>query len=90
MIGVSPERSLSFASRSLTLALATPATQNLHGDLSLVAALCITSGIMGVLLGPRLLGWIGIPEGETASVPVFLRAWLQAKISRILDAAANE
>ncbi len=63
-IGISPARSLSFASRSLTLALATPATQNLDGDLQLVAVLCIMSGVMGVLVGPTLLQWMRIPEDD--------------------------
>lgn len=63
-LGVSPARSLSFASRSLTLALATPATQNLGGDLQLVAVLCIMSGVMGVLVGPTLLKWMRIPEDD--------------------------
>ncbi|KAG8405783.1 hypothetical protein J3458_021716 [Metarhizium acridum] len=38
-IGIAPTRSLAFASRSLTLALATPATTNLGGDVHTVAAL---------------------------------------------------
>jgi len=63
-IGISPARSLSFASRSLTLALATPATKNLGGDLQLVAVLCIMSGVMGVLIGPALLKWMRIPEDD--------------------------
>ncbi|KAL9137166.1 MAG: hypothetical protein Q9175_001623 [Cornicularia normoerica] len=63
-LGVSPGRSLSFASRSLTLALATPATQNLDGDLQLVAVLCIMSGVMGVLIGPTFLKWMRIPEDD--------------------------
>lgn len=63
-IGIAPGRSLAFASRSLTLALATPATKNLGGDLHTVAALAIVSGIMGVLVGQRILAWIKIPEGE--------------------------
>ncbi|KAI9789945.1 MAG: hypothetical protein M1833_002138 [Piccolia ochrophora] len=63
-LAVSPTRSLSFASRSLTLALATPATANLGGDLSLVAVLCITSGILGVLIGPALLKLLRIPEDD--------------------------
>lgn len=62
-IGISPTRSLSFAARSLTLALATPATTNLGGDLNLVAVLCIMSGVLGVLIGPSLLKWLKIPEG---------------------------
>ncbi|MCJ1277272.1 hypothetical protein MMC21_005083 [Puttea exsequens] len=63
-IGISPARSLSFSSRSLTLALATPATQNLGGDLQLVAVLCIMSGVMGVLVGSALLKWLRIPEDD--------------------------
>ncbi len=63
-MGISPARSLSFASRSLTLALATPATQNLGGDLQLVAVLCIMSGVMGVLVGPALLKWMRVPEDD--------------------------
>jgi len=63
-IGISSPRSLAFASRSLTLALATPATQNLHGDLQLVAVLCIMSGVMGVLVGPTLLNWIRVPGDD--------------------------
>lgn len=62
-IGISGPRSLSFASRSLTLALATPATQNLGGDLYTVAPLCIFSGIMGVVVGPWALKKMRIPEG---------------------------
>lgn len=63
-IGISPARSLSFAARSLTLALATPATRNLGGDLQLVAVLCIMSGVLGVLIGPTLLKWMRIPEDD--------------------------
>ncbi|KAM0793979.1 LrgB-like family-domain-containing protein [Usnea florida] len=63
-LGISPPRALSFASRSLTLALATPATQNLRGDLQLVAVLCIMSGVMGVLVGPALLRWMRVPEDD--------------------------
>jgi hypothetical protein len=62
-IGISAPRSLSFAARSLTLALATPATKNLGGDLNTVAALAIMSGILGVLIGGRLLKTLKIPEG---------------------------
>jgi putative effector of murein hydrolase len=62
-IGISATRSLAFSSRSLTLALATPAVSNLGGDLNTAAALCIMSGIMGVLIGQRLLAWLRIPEG---------------------------
>ncbi|KAL9130475.1 MAG: hypothetical protein Q9217_001347 [Psora testacea] len=63
-LAISPARSLSFASRSLTLALATPATQNLGGDLQLVAVLCIMSGVMGALLGPSLLSLMKVPESD--------------------------
>jgi putative effector of murein hydrolase len=62
-IGISAERSLAFAGRSLTLALATPAVENLGGSKETVAALAIMSGILGVLIGPRMLKWLRIPEG---------------------------
>jgi putative effector of murein hydrolase len=64
-IGISSKRSLAFASRSLTLALATPATQNLGGDINTNAALAIMSGIMGVLVGQKVLAWLKIPEGKS-------------------------
>lgn len=64
-VGISSQRSLSFATRSLTLALATPSTMNLGGDLDLVAVLCIMSGILGVLIGPTMLRWLKIPEGPS-------------------------
>jgi putative effector of murein hydrolase len=64
-IGISSTRSLAFAGRSLTLALATPATKNLGGDINTNAALAIMSGIMGVLVGQRVLAWLKIPEGES-------------------------
>lgn len=63
-VGISSKRSLAFAARSLTLALATPAVSNINGDLNTVAALCIMSGILGVLIGPRILQWLQIPEGN--------------------------
>ena len=66
VIGIDPRRSLAFASRSLTLALATPATENLGGDANTAAALAIVSGILGVLCGQRILALLKIPEGETS------------------------
>ena len=63
-IGISSKRSLSFAVRSLTLALATPAVNNLGGDSNAAAALAIMSGILGVLVGPRMLRLLRIPEGK--------------------------
>jgi putative effector of murein hydrolase len=63
-IGISLQRSLSFAARSLTLALATPAVSNIGGDVNTVATLCIMSGILGVLIGPRMLQWLRIPDGS--------------------------
>ena len=64
-IGISAPRSLAFASRSLTLALATPATTNLHGDLYTIAPLCIFSGIVGVIVGPWALDALKIPQGQS-------------------------
>ena len=68
-IGISAERSLAFAARSLTLALATPATENLGGDANTVAAVAIMSGIVGALVGQRMLAMLKIPEGEKFSSP---------------------
>ena len=67
-IGISSKRSLSFAARSLTLALATPTVDNLGGDLNTAAALAIMSGILGVLIGPKLLKLLRIPEGMASSL----------------------
>ncbi|KAK2034778.1 hypothetical protein LX32DRAFT_659668 [Colletotrichum zoysiae] len=73
-VGISAERSLAFASRSLTLALATPATANLGGDLNTVAAVAIMSGIVGVLFGQRMLAWLRIPEDDYITRGVTLGA----------------
>ncbi|RPA93144.1 hypothetical protein L873DRAFT_1778140 [Choiromyces venosus 120613-1] len=63
-IGIEARRSLSFTARSLTLALATPSIRNLDGDMNLVAVLCITSGILGVLIGGPILKFLRVPEGD--------------------------
>ncbi|TQN67792.1 Plastidal glycolate/glycerate translocator 1, partial [Colletotrichum shisoi] len=73
-VGISAERSLAFASRSLTLALATPATENLGGDLNTVAAVAIMSGIVGVLFGQRMLARLRIPEDDYITRGVTLGA----------------
>lgn len=63
-VGIQAERSLAFAARSLTLALATPAVANLGGDVNTIAALAIMSGILGALGGGKMLDWLRIPEGQ--------------------------
>lgn len=63
-IGISAPRSLAFASRSLTLALATPATKNLGGDSYTIAPLALFSGIAGVIVGPVGLNLLRIPKGK--------------------------
>ncbi|KAF6828690.1 hypothetical protein CPLU01_08352 [Colletotrichum plurivorum] len=73
-VGIGAGRSLAFASRSLTLALAIPATENLGGDVNAVAALAIMSGIVGVLVGQRMLAWFGIPEDDYVTRGVTLGA----------------
>jgi putative effector of murein hydrolase len=70
-IGITAQRSLAFASRSLTLALATPATENLGGDVNTAAALAIISGILGVVSGPWFLRLLGIPEGRLPFLSFF-------------------
>ncbi|OTA92200.1 hypothetical protein M434DRAFT_32094 [Hypoxylon sp. CO27-5] len=73
-IGISASRSLAFAARSLTLALAVPATANLGGDANTVAALAIMSGIVGVLVGQRMLAALKIPEDDYVTRGVTLGA----------------
>ncbi|GAB7362952.1 hypothetical protein MBLNU230_g3248t1 [Neophaeotheca triangularis] len=73
-LGISAENSLAFASRSLTLALATPATQNLGGNLHVVAPVAIFSGILGVLCGPWLLRQLRVPEDDYISRGITLGA----------------
>ncbi|KAI1636046.1 LrgB-like family-domain-containing protein [Biscogniauxia mediterranea] len=72
--GIGARRSLAFAVRSLTLALAAPAAANLGGDANTAAALAIMSGIVGVLVGNRMLRWMGIPEDDYVTRGVTLGA----------------
>ncbi|PNS16351.1 hypothetical protein CAC42_6458 [Sphaceloma murrayae] len=83
-IGISGPRSLAFASRSLTLALATPATQNLGGDLYTVAPLCIFSGIVGVVIGPWALRTLKVPEDDYITRGVTLGANSSAVATALL------
>lgn len=48
-IGISPERSLGFAGRSITLALGTPFVNSLDGSIPLMAVTTVISGIIGAL-----------------------------------------
>ncbi|KZF21549.1 hypothetical protein L228DRAFT_283698 [Xylona heveae TC161] len=73
-VGIAPTRALSFSSRSLTLALAMPATANLGGDLNLEAVVAIMSGVMGALIGNTLLKWLRIPEDDYVTRGVTLGA----------------
>ena len=73
-LSLTPQHSLAFTSRSLTLALATPTVTNFGGDTSLVAVLCIMSGILGVLMGPTMLDWLKIPEDDYVTRGVTLGA----------------
>lgn len=66
-VGISAKRALAFPVRSLTLALATPAAQNLGGDANTASALAIMSGILGALIGPQMLDRLKIPDGEFKS-----------------------
>ncbi|KAF2805746.1 uncharacterized protein BDZ99DRAFT_424137 [Mytilinidion resinicola] len=86
-LSIAPTRSLSFASRSLTLALAQPATANLGGDLSLVAVLCIVSGILGVLLGHAMLRIMRITDDDYITRGVTLGANSSAMATALLLAS---
>ncbi|KAK8111246.1 LrgB-like family-domain-containing protein [Apiospora kogelbergensis] len=83
-IGITAERSLAFASRSLTLALAIPATANLGGDANTGAAVAIMSGIVGVLVGQRLLAMMKIPEDDYVTRGVTLGANSSAMATALL------
>ncbi|KAI1505127.1 LrgB-like family-domain-containing protein [Biscogniauxia marginata] len=72
--GIGARRSLAFAARSVTLALAAPAVANLGGDADAAAALAIMSGVLGVLVGNRMLRWMGIPEDDYVTRGVTLGA----------------
>ncbi|TGO36388.1 hypothetical protein BHYA_0126g00140 [Botrytis hyacinthi] len=69
-LGISPPISLSFSVRSLTLALATPAATNLGGNTNAAAALAIMSGILGVLIGQRLLTFLKIRPDDYITIGV--------------------
>ncbi|KAI5863787.1 LrgB-like family-domain-containing protein [Durotheca rogersii] len=73
-VGIAARRGLAFAARSLTLALAVPAATNLGGDVNTAAALAIMSGIVGVLVGRRMLAWLKIPEDDYVTRGVTLGA----------------
>ncbi|RMJ19374.1 hypothetical protein CDV36_001018 [Fusarium kuroshium] len=78
------EHSLALASRSLTVALAIPATENLGGDLSTVAAVAVMSGIIGALIGQRLLNWMRIPKEYYVTRGITLGANSAAIITALL------
>ncbi|KAI1773082.1 LrgB-like family-domain-containing protein [Hypoxylon cercidicola] len=83
-VGIGAERGLALAARSLTLALAVPAAANLGGDVNTVAAVAIMSGIVGVLVGQRMLGLLGIPEDDYVTRGVTLGANSSAIASALL------
>ncbi|KAK4629353.1 Plastidal glycolate/glycerate translocator 1, chloroplastic [Fulvia fulva] len=63
-IGIANTNSIAFASRSLTLALAQIAVENLGGNLNVGSPVAIFSGIMGVLIGMWVLKNIRIAEDD--------------------------
>ncbi|ROT38392.1 hypothetical protein SODALDRAFT_332962 [Sodiomyces alkalinus F11] len=83
-VGIEARRSLAFAARSLTLALAIPATENLGGDRNTVAAVAIMSGILGALVGERMLRWLRIPEDDYVTRGVTLGANSSAIATAVL------
>ncbi|PKS05456.1 hypothetical protein jhhlp_008832 [Lomentospora prolificans] len=83
-IGIDAQRSLSLASRSLTVALAIPATENLGGDVGAAAAVAVMSGILGVLVGQRMLNWMRIPKDDYITRGITLGANSSAIITALL------
>lgn len=63
-IGISPSRSLAFVARSVTLALALPVVESLEGSTSLVAVVGILSGIVGVLIGAKVLKLLKVRDDD--------------------------
>lgn len=55
-LGISSQRSLGFAGRSVTLALGTPFVQALDGSVPLMAVTTVVSGIVGALTGQFVFG----------------------------------
>lgn len=74
VLGLPAGVALAFPARSLTLALATPATANVGGDVGLNAVLAIASGMVGVLAGPALLRALRVPEDDYITRGVVLGA----------------
>ncbi|CAN3502665.1 hypothetical protein DICA1_E15632 [Diutina catenulata] len=66
-IGISPERSLGFVGRSVTLALGTPLVLALEGSVSLMAVCTILSGICGVLIGDTLFKLMRVKPDDYAT-----------------------
>ncbi|CAI4213529.1 unnamed protein product [Parascedosporium putredinis] len=83
-IGIGAERSLSMASRSLTVALAIPAAENLGGDVGAAAAVAVMSGILGVLVGQRMLNWMRVPKEDYITRGITLGANSSAIITALL------
>lgn len=73
-LSLPPRLALAFPARSLTLALATPATANLGGDVGLNAVLAIASGMVGALAGGWLLRVLRVPEDDYVTRGVVLGA----------------
>ncbi|KAF4966599.1 hypothetical protein FSARC_5719 [Fusarium sarcochroum] len=65
-------------------ALAIPATENLGGDLSTVAAVAAMSGIIGALVSQRLLNYIRIPKEDHLTRGITLGANFAAIITALL------
>ncbi|KAI5959161.1 uncharacterized protein KGF55_005504 [Candida pseudojiufengensis] len=63
-IGLSPEFSIGFIGRSVTLALGTPLMQMLGGSISLMSVCTILSGIIGVLLYEPIFNVLRVPKHD--------------------------
>ncbi|SSD58268.1 uncharacterized protein SCODWIG_00029 [Saccharomycodes ludwigii] len=60
-IGISPENSIGYMGRSITLALGTPAITNFNGNVTVMAVTTVVTGVLGVLIGDRLMKVCRIP-----------------------------
>ncbi|KAM4057155.1 lrgB-like family protein [Hirsutella rhossiliensis] len=64
-LGLRGPETLAFAARSTTLALAKPAVEAVGGNLVVNASLIVSNGIVGQLLYPFALDWLGWPRNKT-------------------------
>lgn len=72
VMGLDTPEALSFAARSVTLALARPAVQTAGGNLAVNAAIVVSNGIVGQLICPYALAALKVQHECPAAEPMIL------------------